>query len=210
MEHVTESNISRAIIERCGAEYAEKMQAARVAVAGLGGLGSNTAVLLCRMGIGHLHVLDHDLVDLANISRQQYFLAQVGQYKTDALAEILYKINPYLDLRIDKIKVTEADIPGLFSDDDIICEAFDKADSKAMLVNGVLENFADKIIISGSGMAGLANADLIKTKKAFQRLYVCGDGISDCKNEPLYAGRVAVCAGQQAHLAVRIILGLES
>lgn len=209
MENVTAENISRAIIAKCGAEYKEKMQQARIAVAGLGGLGSNTAVLLCRMGVGHLHLLDHDRVDLANINRQQYFLEQIGKYKTEALAEILYKINPYIKLQIDNIKVTEADIVGLFQADDFICEAFDKAESKAMLVNGILENFTDKIVISGSGMAGTDSADLLRSKQVWQRLYICGDGVSDCKDSPLYAGRVAVCAGQQAHLAMRIILGLE-
>lgn len=209
METVTAENISRAIIAKCGTAYADKMQQARIAVAGLGGLGSNTAVLLCRMGVGQLHLLDHDRVDLANINRQQYFLEQVGKYKTEALAELLYKINPYIKLQIDNIKVTEENIAELFREDDLICEAFDKAESKAMLVNGILENFTDKIIISGSGMAGTASADLISTKQIWPCLYMCGDGVSDCASSALYAGRVAVCAGQQAHLAMRIILGLE-
>lgn len=203
------ADISRVMADRCGQEYMDKMLSARIAVAGLGGLGSLTAVLLCRMGVGRLHLLDHDIVELSNINRQQYFFTQLGRLKTEALAEILYKINPFIDLEIDNVRVTEANINTLFTNDEIICEAFDTAESKAMLTNCILENFTDKYVISGSGMAGLDDAGLIKSQKKFKRLYICGDGVSDCCQSPLYAARVAVCAGHQANLAVRIILGLE-
>ncbi len=44
-----------------------------VAIVGLGGLGSNVAVALTRMGVGHIHIIDFDIVDITNLNRQQYF-----------------------------------------------------------------------------------------------------------------------------------------
>ena len=91
-------------------ETQQKLEVGRVAIAGLGGLGSNIAVAPARIGVGHLHLLDFDRIDLTNLNRQQYFLDQVGWYKTEALAETLQRISPYLDIRFDTVKITEENI----------------------------------------------------------------------------------------------------
>ena len=109
---------------------------------------------LARIGVGHLHLIDFDRVDLTNLNRQQYFIRHLGMYKTEALREEILEINPYLDIRTDCIRVTEENLKGLFEEDTIICEAFDVPENKAMLVNGVLECFPEKRLVSASGMAG--------------------------------------------------------
>lgn len=135
---ITKEQIQCALRERHSAGVQEKLDHARVAVAGLGGLGSNVAFALARIGVGHLHLIDFDRVDLTNLNRQQYFLRHLGMYKTDALKEELLQINPYLDIRTDCIRVTENNLPELFAEDPIVCEAFDSPEAKAMLVNGIL------------------------------------------------------------------------
>ena len=80
-------DLRAALVERHSEETQQKLEVGRVAIAGLGGLGSNIAVALARIGVGHLHLLDFDRIDLTNLNRQQYFLDQVGWYKTEALAE---------------------------------------------------------------------------------------------------------------------------
>ena len=206
---ITKKELERELVNRCGSVAVAKLQAARVAVVGLGGLGSNIAILFARMGISHLHLIDFDRVDVSNLHRQQYFIEQVGLCKTEALASTLRKINPYIKLKLNCVKLDEHNLAGLLKDEAIICEALDKAETKAMLVNGVLGNFADKIIVAASGMAGLDDGNLIQARRISKNLYLCGDGVSDCESESLYAARVALCAAQQAHLVQRIILGLE-
>lgn len=206
---ISKEELERELVNRCGSVAVEKLRAARVAVVGLGGLGSNIAIMLSRMGVAHLHLIDFDKVDLSNLHRQQYFIEQVGLYKTEALANTLSKINPYIDLELSCVKLDERNLVDLLKDETIICEALDKAETKAMLVNGVLGNFADKIIVVASGMAGLDDGNLIRARRISKNLYLCGDGVSDCESESLYAARVALCAAQQAHLVQRIILGLE-
>lgn len=61
-----------------------------VAIAGLGGLGSNIAMLLVRSGVGHLMLVDFDTVEKSNLNRQQYLPRHIGMWKTDALAEQLW------------------------------------------------------------------------------------------------------------------------
>ena len=193
---------------RHGEELQDKISAARVAGCGLGGLGSNIAIALARAGVGHLHLIDFDRVDLTNLNRQQYAVGQLGQYKTDALRETLALISPYCDVTCDTIKVTEETLPDLLRNEDYICEAFDRAEAKAMLVSGVLEHFPEKYLVAASGLAGLGSANTIQTRRVSRRFYLCGDGTSDSSvGLGLVASRVLVCAAHEANMILRLIAG---
>ena len=197
-----------ALEERHGAELQRKLSAAKVAVCGLGGLGSNIAIALARAGVGKLHIIDFDRVDISNLNRQQYFPEQLGQFKADALYDTLKRIAPYCEIVREQVKLDEDNIPKLLADDDIIAEAFDKADQKAMLVNCVLEKMPEKYLVSGSGLAGISPSNMITTKRIMKRFYLCGDGVSDVDDGMgLVASRVLICAGHQAHAIIRIIAG---
>lgn len=193
---------------RHGEDLQNKISTARVAVCGLGGLGSNIAIALARAGVGHLHLIDFDRVDLTNLNRQQYAVGQLGQYKTDALRETLSLVSPYCDVTCDTIQVTEENLPDLLKAEDYICEAFDRAEAKAMLVSGVLEHFPEKYLVAASGLAGLGSANTIQTRRVSKRFYLCGDGTSDSSvGLGLVASRVLVCAAHEANMILRLIAG---
>lgn len=193
---------------RHGEDLQNKISAARVAVCGLGGLGSNIAIALARAGVGHLHLIDFDRVDLTNLNRQQYAVGQLGQYKTDALRETLSLVSPYCDVTCDTVRVTEENLPDLLRNEDYICEAFDRAEAKAILVSGVLEHFPEKYLVAGSGLAGLGSANTIQTRRVSKRFYLCGDGTSDSSvGLGLVASRVLVCAAHEANMILRLIAG---
>lgn len=59
----------------------------------------------------------------------------------------------------DTIQVTKENLPDLLKTEDYICEAFDRAEAKAMLVSGVLEHFPEKYLVAASGLAGLGSAN---------------------------------------------------
>lgn len=202
----TREEMYRALEERHGRELQRKFAEASVAVCGLGGLGSNIAISLARAGVGHLHLIDFDRVDISNLNRQQYFADQIGSFKTEALTANLKMIAPYCDVTADCVRLDEDNMPELLKNEGIICEAFDKADQKAMLVNYVLENMPEKYLVAASGMAGIAPANLITTKRITKRFYLCGDGVSDVEDGMgLVAARVMICAAHQAHTVIRII-----
>ena len=193
---------------RHGAALHERFSSASAAVCGLGGLGSNIAVALARAGIGKLLLIDFDRVDITNLHRQQYRANQIGLYKTDALAEILSEIAPYTEIRTVTAKITEENLAVLLKDADVICEAFDNAESKAMLVNGVLEQLPDCYLVAASGMAGMDTPNTIRTRRIMKRFYLCGDGVSDAADTiGLTAPRVMLCAAHQAHTVLRILAG---
>lgn len=206
---ITQEQLKQALLERYTPEMYEKITNASVAIAGLGGLGSNVAVMLARAGIGQLLLVDFDTVDMTNLNRQVYTCEHLGRKKTEALAEILRDINPYLPLETKDCYVTPENAVELFGAYPIVCEAFDKAENKAMLVNTILEQQKETIVVSGSGMAGYGSSNEIETKKVMKRLYVCGDRKTELNNDVcLMASRVTVCAAHQANMIIRLILGI--
>ena len=195
---------------RQGAEAVRKLQAATVAVCGLGGLGSNIAISLARAGVGKLILVDFDCVDVTNLHRQQYKASQVGLPKTEALLANLKEIAPYTEYETHFEKVTAENVATLLANADVVCEAFDNAEAKAMLVNAVLETMPEKFLVAASGMAGFEGGNTIRTRKIMDKFYLCGDGVSDVADGiGLVAPRVMLCAAHQALTAVRLILGLE-
>lgn len=202
----TKDEMQQALADRHGKLLQEKLANSTVAICGLGGLGSNIAISLARAGIGRLILIDFDRVDISNLHRQQYKALQVGMYKTEALSENLQEISPYLTVCTHTTRITERNLEAVLAGADIICEAFDNAEEKAMLVNGVLETMPRKFLVAASGMAGLGSANTIRTRKITKYFYLCGDGVSDTADDMgLVSSRVMLCAAHQAHMALRIL-----
>lgn len=203
--------IRAALLERHTEAVQRRLDDAHVAIAGLGGLGSTVAVALARIGVGHLHLVDFDRVDMTNLNRQQYFLVDIGRYKTEALRDTIARINPFLDVTVDTVKVTEELVPTLFADDGIICEAFDVPENKTMLVDTALETLPDAIVVAASGMAGWRSSNMVTTRRIARRFYICGDGeTASAPGMGLMAPRVGVVACHEANMIVRIILGEDT
>ena len=198
----------RALAAKHGEALQAKFAAARVAVCGLGGLGSNVATALARAGVGRLHLIDFDRVEITNLNRQQYTVAQLGMRKAEALRENLASVNPYCDVLAETLRVTPENVPSLFTEDDVVCEAFDSAEAKAMLVEGVLTAYPGKPLVAASGMAGLGSPNAIRTRKAGNCFFLCGDGVSDAeRDEPLLPARVLACAAHEALTILWLIAG---
>lgn len=186
----------------------EKVNKARIGIAGVGGIGSNIAISLARLGVGYIKIVDFDVVEPSNLNRQQYFIEDIGEYKVKALKKHIFNINPFIDVEDLVEKIEKENIKEIFRDVDIIIEAFDSAKYKAELCNEVLTNMKDKIIIASSGMAGFYSSNDITTKKITNKFYICGDGINEAREgSGLMAPRVSICANHMANMALRIILG---
>lgn len=192
---------------RHGEALHARFSAASAAICGLGGLGSNIAVSLARAGIGRLILIDFDQVDISNLHRQQYKASQVGLDKTKALSDNLLEISPYIELETHTVRITDGnDVKRLLASADIICEAFDQPEAKAMLTNAVLELLPEKYLVAASGMAGLGSSNTIQTRRITDHFYLCGDQVSDtAEGLGLIAPRVMLCAAHQAQMVLRIL-----
>ena len=201
--------LQQALHKGLTAEQSQRLHTAKVAIVGLGGLGSNVAMWLARLGVGQLLLYDFDKVELSNLNRQYYFLEDVGQYEAIALLRHLKAVNPYGNYCSEVVRLTEDNLPELLSEAHIVCEALDKPEAKALLVNGVLESFPDKYLVSASGLAGFASSASMQVRRVTPRFYLCGDGVSDMLQLPLCGARVGLCAAQEALTIARIILQME-
>ena len=188
----------------------EKLKKAKVCILGLGGLGSNVAVLLARSGIGYLKLVDFDIVEASNLNRQQYRLTHVGMKKTEAIKTIIKEINPFVEIEVLNKKIDRENILSIVGDVEIIVEAFDRAETKAMTLEELLAK-KNKIVISASGMAGLGSANEIITRKIRDNLYLVGDNYSDYEEySGIMSTRVMICAAHQANVVLRLIVGEEN
>jgi len=187
-------------------EIKNKLQNYTVGIAGAGGLGSNCAVSLARTGIGKLIIADFDTIDESNLNRQYYFYNQIGEKKVNALKKNINSINHDTEIIIHDIKLTEDNIPKIFSNCDIIIEAFDVAEMKKILIEAVLSEMKQTPVISGSGMAGWGDNNSLQSRQ-LENLYICGDEKSNIsKTNPPLAPRVAIVANMQANLVLEILL----
>lgn len=188
----------------------KKVNGAVVGIAGLGGLGSSVAVALARLGVGRLIMVDFDVVEPSNLNRQQYFIDQIGWFKTEALQKNIKKINPFIQVETHNLRLTAGNIGGVFFDVDILVEALDTVEGKAMLVESFSGNFEGKPVVMASGLAGYYLNNDIQTARIGKNLYVVGDLVHGAQEGVgLMSPRVGIAAHHQANMVLRLIMGME-
>jgi sulfur carrier protein ThiS adenylyltransferase len=184
-----------------------KLHTGIVGIAGCGGLGSNCAVALARVGIGKLIIADFDKVEPSNLNRQYYFSDQVGISKVKALQEIICMIDPSIKIESHEIVLDETNVADIFKECDVIVEAFDKAEMKQMIMETVMERMPGKYLVCGSGLAGWGDNKSIGMEVA-GRIFIFGDGTHEVDDShPPLAPRVGIVANMQANQVLEILLG---
>lgn len=184
-----------------------KLQSSSIGIAGLGGLGSNAAISLARAGIGRLVLVDFDIVEESNLTRQYYFFNQIGKTKIEALKENIGEINSNIKIEIHNQKLAKGEMEKFFRDVDVVIEAVDSAEIKTTFIEEILIKLPDKPLVAASGVAGYGHSDRIKTRR-IGNLYMCHDEQAKSSDDDiLMAPRVAIMANWEANLALEIILG---
>jgi sulfur carrier protein ThiS adenylyltransferase len=185
----------------------ERLRDKVVGIAGCGGLGSNCAVALARVGIGKLVIADFDVIDASNLNRQYFFREQVGQNKASALRENIAKIDESVEVEAYELALTPDNIPGIYGQCDVIVEAFDKAEMKQMLLETLISEMPDKPVVCGVGLAGWGSNGNIGLYQ-HGNIFICGDRASEVSPDfPPLAPRVGIVANMQANQVLEILLG---
>ena len=146
-----------------GREGLEVLQKVRVAVFGLGAVGSFAVEALARMGVGHLRVIDFDTVNITNINRQLYALhSTIDEKKTAVAARRIKDINPWIQLDVRDAFVNEESLDRLLDKElDVVVDAIDGLNSKVNLICGATER--DLAVVSSMGAAGRTDPSMIRT-----------------------------------------------
>ncbi|NVO02856.1 MAG: sulfur carrier protein ThiS adenylyltransferase ThiF [Bacteroidetes bacterium] len=187
-------------------DYRIQLSGKTVGIAGCGGLGSNCAISLARVGLGKLIIADFDVIVEGNLNRQYFFHDQIGLKKAFALKENIQRIDEKIKVEAHDIKLSPESILELFKDCDVIVEAFDLAEMKKMIIETVLAEMPDKWIVSGIGLAGIGNSNVIKSRR-IEKLIICGDETTEVSEElPPLSPRVCMVANMQANEVLEILL----
>ncbi len=187
-------------------EEQEKLRNAKVGIAGVGGLGSNVALLLARCGVEKMLLVDHDTVEPSNLNRQCFFPRHVGMPKVKALANILLELNPHMQLTCLQERITAANMESLLSQAPLWVEALDQPQDKRLVVESAL--MAQRFTVSASGIAGY-DGPAMQKRHMGKYLVVVGDFSSDIDNFPPLAPRVMQAAAMQADAMLAHILHNE-
>ena len=136
-----------------GQEGMERLAASTVAIFGIGGVGSFVAEGLARAGVGHLVLIDNDVICLSNINRQLHATADtVGRRKTEAMRERILGINPEAVVdRIDDFYLPENGEKFFRQDYDYVADAIDTITGKIHLVLQCHERGIPIICSMGAG-----------------------------------------------------------
>jgi|UniRef100_A0A7C3WL66 sulfur carrier protein ThiS adenylyltransferase len=184
-------------------EELNKIRKTKVLIAGCGGLGSNAAITLTRTGFENFILIDNDKVEISNLNRQAYFYNQIGKPKVIALKENILSINPHCNIITFEVRITSENVKDLLSQGDIILEAVDIAETKALLINTAVS--LGKKIVSAIGVCGFGDIEKIKIKR-FKNITLIGDFQSDNKNFHPYAPKVITISSMQCDEILRMVL----
>ena len=183
-------------------EQLGRLSAARVGIAGAGGLGSNAALMLARSGVEDFLLIDHDVVEPSNLNRQQYWPRHVGRPKVEALGEVLRDLNPHIRLELAQVRLTAGNLPGFLSSRPLWVEALDAPEAKTLLVERAL--LSGRRVASASGMAGVGGPPM--ARRRLGNLVLVGGFQSDIADAPPLAPRVTQAAALLADAVLEFIL----
>jgi len=136
MSHIRKSDLFKRQItlSEIGENGQQKLQDAKILVVGCGGLGSLIAVYLGSSGVGKLHLIDFDTVDITNLHRQVFYsLDDVGFSKSECLANFITQRSPFTDVSFSKKAITKENVIELISKYDVIVDGTDSLPTKYLL-----------------------------------------------------------------------------
>jgi molybdopterin-synthase adenylyltransferase len=118
-------------IPNFGETAQEKLKAARVVIAGVGGLGCASATYLAAAGVGHITIVDFDLVELSNLNRQVlYWEEDIGAEKVAVAQKKLSRLNPTIEITPVRAEITEENASSIISGADVVVDGLDKLEAR--------------------------------------------------------------------------------
>ncbi len=133
-EHEIERYARHLILPEIGGAGQQALKKARILVIGAGGLGCPNLTYLAAAGIGHIGIIDHDIVSLSNLQRQTlYSISDIGKKKAECAKENLLALNPenHIESYCEKLTIENAAI--IIAQYDIICDGSDNFETRYLV-----------------------------------------------------------------------------
>jgi molybdopterin/thiamine biosynthesis adenylyltransferase/rhodanese-related sulfurtransferase len=198
------------VLPQVGAVGQQRLAAARVLVVGAGGLGCPVLSYLAGTGVGHLMIVDHDVVEETNLHRQPlYGMEDIGKPKAEVARRRLLAFNPQIAIDAVGACLTPQNVRDLVARVDLVVDAADSFAVTYMLSDACQPTAKPLVSASVIGMTGYAGA-FCGGGPSYRAVFpdVSIDG-GTCATVGVLGTAVAVLGGLQAHLALNLLLGLE-
>ncbi|CAK7193224.1 Molybdopterin-synthase adenylyltransferase [Commensalibacter sp. Nvir] len=192
----------------------EKILASKVLIVGCGGLGSAVAPYLSSSGVGHLTLLDDDIIDLSNLQRQiQYRNQDVGKLKVETMAHALNQLNPETRVTTISERLSTAELITLSKNHNAIVDCSDNITTRLQLNEVCLH--VKKPLIFGSAIRFEGQLTVFDPKQEHSPCLACFFGKNSfdqdsCSYSGIFAPLVGIIGAKQAAETLKLILGIHS
>ena len=200
-------------LEKIGEAGQNRINAAKVMLVGLGGLGCAAAQYLAGSGIAELHICDFDTVSESNLARQLlYAPADVGRDKCEAACEALERINPQVSVRIHNIRADQSFLEGIGPGLDLLIDASDNYGTRLAVNRSSLKSGLPWVMGSCIRMEG--QLMLFNPRDNDYPCYRCvygeaPDSLEDCPGAGVFAPVAGIIGTSMAHMGLSWLAGLS-
>jgi molybdopterin/thiamine biosynthesis adenylyltransferase len=200
------------ILKKIGIYGQKKIKHSKVLIIGVGGLGCPLLTYLASSGVCNIGIIDHDKVQISNLSRQTLFNSyDIGKFKVTQAKKKIKKIYKEIQIKAFKIKITSKNINRILKDYDIICDGTDNFETR-YIVNDQCKK-SKKILIS----AAISKFDGQLFKFNFKKKGPCfrcfmpekPDKEINCGSEGIFSPLAGILGSLQANEVLKTILGLK-
>jgi adenylyltransferase/sulfurtransferase len=200
------------ILKKVGIAGQKKIQQARVLIIGMGGIGCPLLTYLASAGICNIGIIDHDKVEIGNLSRQILFnSSDLGKYKVVQAKSKISKVYKKIKIKLFKFKVSSKNIKSIFNGYDIICDGTDNFETRFLINDYCKKN--KKILIS----AAISAFDGHLFKFDFRKKASCFKCFmpeqpkeeNNCETDGIFSPVAGILGSLQANEVIKTILGLK-
>ena len=201
------------ILKKIGISGQKKIINSKVLVIGAGGLGCPLILYLAYSGVGNLGIVDHDKVEISNLSRQVLYTRQdIGKFKTSVSKKAAKKINKKININIFTEKINNKNIKKIAKNYQIICDGTDNFKSRLLINDYCIQN--KKILISSAinKFDGQLYTFNFKKKSPCFRCFVPeipGQEIN-CETDGIMTTLAGIAGSLQANEVIKSILNIKS
>jgi molybdopterin-synthase adenylyltransferase len=203
------------LLNELGVEGQERLLASHALVIGAGGLGSPVALYLGSAGVGHITVVDHDVVDETNLQRQiAHNLARVGMAKALSIQQAVAAINPDVVVTPVVQRADDTLLNALVAQADVVLDCTDNFATRHAINRACVQH--SKPLVSGAAIRMDGQLSVFDSRVPSNPCYACvfpeDSGVEEtrCATMGVFAPLVGIVGTLQAAEALKLLTGLGS
>lgn len=200
------------LLDEIGIEGQERIMNSHALVIGAGGLGSPVALYLASAGVGHITVVDNDVVDMTNLQRQiAHTMARVGHTKVASIAQAIADINPTIRVTTVSARADAALLDTLVAQADVVLDCCDNFTTRHAINAACVKQ--GKPLVSGAAIRFDGQVCVYDARDAQSPCYACVFPPSDafeetrCATMGVFAPLVGIVGSMQAAEALKLLSG---